>query len=141
MTENTPAEISVSSPPPVSSAIPAVETHSGPGRPGHCEACGAPLNGRRGQRYCNAACRLRAHRGAVPVPHREPAAKALSRDETVSRLCYALKTHEGLRDGLDVLVRIVEDERARLQAMPLYARQQIAKRFLAGLGLKQETEA
>src|SRR5207248_7875676 len=93
--------------------------------PSRCPICAAPLpSPTKGpaKRYCSDACRQRAHRGQSPVANATPA-KPLTRDETVSRLCYALKTHEGLRDCLDVLVRIVEDERTRLQAMPLYARQ------------------
>lgn len=107
-----------------------------------CGSCGKPLppaGKGPAKQFCNPTCRQRAHRGQSAksvAPDR-----ALTRDETVSRLCYALKSHEGLRDGLDTLCRIVEDERARLQAMPLYVRQQIARRFLAGLGLKlAETE-
>ena len=135
-------EISVTNAiPPSEASLPAV-TSIAPGHPPLCPVCGAPLPAPTkgpAKRYCSDACRQRAHRR-----HTAPVAKSdgrpLTRDETVSRLCYGLKSHEGLRDGVDTLVRIVEDERARLQAMPLYTRQQIARRFLRGLGLEKELD-
>ena len=127
-------QISVSNPVAVSSPIP-------PGETPLCEVCGKPVIGRAGKRHCSPACRLKAHRGHGSSASKEAPAKALTRDEAVTRLCHAIKSHEGLRDGLDVLCRIVEDERARLQTLPLYSRRQIARRFLDGLGLKlAETE-
>jgi hypothetical protein len=133
-------EISVTSASPLSEATRAVVTLPAGSPPPRCEACEAPLTGRAGQRYCNATCRQRAHRG--PAHSQKSNDRPLSRDDAVSRLAYAIKSADGLRDGLDALVRIVSDERATLQAMPLYRRQEIARRFLDGLGLKlADTEA
>jgi predicted nucleic acid-binding Zn ribbon protein len=101
-----------------------------------CALCGAPVQDSRAE-FCSPRCKQKAYRqrqlrGTLPKPEVE-----LTHDMAVSRLAYAIKSADGLRDGLDALVRIVTDERGRLRAMPEYSRIAMLRRFADGLGLME----
>ena len=90
----------------------------------------------RAARFCSSACRVRAHRRRLKTGTRQlPDDQALSRDEAIMRLGYAIRTADGLRAGLEALVRIMVDERPALLALPASVRRAMASRFLGALGL------
>jgi hypothetical protein len=80
-----------------------------------CAACHKPIRDAdtgRPKRFCGDACRKRSHRRdqAKGIRRRAADDRSLTRDEAVMQLSYAIKTADGLRAGLDALVRIVAED-------------------------------
>jgi hypothetical protein len=105
-----------------------------------CAACHKPIRDAdtgRPKRFCGDACRKRSHRRdqAKGIRCRAADDRSLTRDEAVMQLSYAIKTADGLRAGLDALVRIVAEERTALFALSLHERRDLAGRFVSALGL------
>ena len=108
-----------------------------------CAVCGTSISpGSRGKpkRFCGDACRKRERRGATAVPAEATEPSGNTRDVAISNLCYAIKSADGLRGGIDTLARIIEGEKARIAAMPDYTRRQLAQRLAGTFGftLKEE---